>query len=310
MLSRKNFISRIAPTPSGFLHAGNAFSFVLTWLLVRKSGGKLLLRIDDIDAVRKRPEYVEDIFRTIEWLGLDYDLGPQGPDDFEKNFSQKHRLDLYFSVLAELEKTGGLMYPCNCSRKDIQQQSQNGLYPGTCRHKTTATPAKNCALRVWVPEGMVTGWKELLSRLEIRIPTGAQMGDFVVKRKDGLPAYQLVSLADDMEYEVDLLVRGTDLQDSTSAQLFLAGCLSGQREGPYSNAAAKFCNAAFVHHPLMLNSAGEKLSKSAGAFAVSEIRKAGKGPERILEEVALFLGLPPDSSSDVQALLKAFTNQK
>ena len=306
IVSKHSIISRIAPTPSGFLHAGNAFSFVLTWLLVRKAGGKLWLRIDDIDAARKKPEYVEDIFRTLEWLGIDFDSGPQGPDDFEQNFSQRHRQDLYSSVLAELEQLPGLLYACDCSRKVIQLNSPNGIYPGTCRHRTENIHAGKCAVRVRLREDTEVSWTEYLDGEEKVFPVGAKMGDFVIRRKDGIPAYQLVSLADDMDYGVNLLVRGSDLLESSAAQLYLAACLDHSPEGLFSRQAKNFRNSFFLHHPLILNSSGEKLSKSAGASSIAEMRKAGQGPEGIFAQVALYLNLPQDTYPHSQALLRAF----
>lgn len=298
-------VSRIAPTPSGFLHIGNAFSFVLTWLLVRKASGKLMLRIDDMDAARKRPEYVEDIFRTLEWLGLDYDLGPQGPDDFERNFSQRHRLELYHSVLEDLKQVPGLLYACRCSRREIQHKSTNGIYPGTCRRENLPFDNQNSAIRLNMPEQAVVSYFELLSKKEVRQPLGQQMGDFVLWRKNGLPAYQLFSLVDDMDFGINLLVRGNDLCESTGAQLYLAECIF--RKGQiFRKEAGDFMNAGFLHHPLLLNSQGEKLSKSKGATSLLEMRIAGKGPEEIYARVARFIGLQEDNFPTAQALLKAW----
>lgn len=263
------------------------------------------MRIDDSDADRKRPEYVEDIFRTIEWLGLDYDLGPQGPDDFEKRFSQRHRLDLYHSVLEELKRVPGLVYACSCSRKEIQQQSTNGLYPGSCRNKHLPLNIRNSALRVHLPVEREVGFNELLCNEPIRLPIGQQMGDFVIQRKDGLPSYQLVSLADDMLYGVNLIVRGKDLLNSTGAQLFLAQCMEGLGED-YRNTAHSFLNAQFLHHPLILNPEGEKLSKSKGSASVLEMRRSGKGPQEIFSKVAFLAGLGENRFSHLQDLLQAF----
>ena len=299
-------ISRIAPTPSGFLHEGNAFSFVLTWLLVRKFGGRLLLRIDDIDAARKRPEYVEDIFRTLEWLELDYDLGPEGPDDFEKNYSQHHRLGLYNLVLEELAEVPGLVYACKCSRKEVQLHSSNGLYPGTCREVSWPLNKKNCALRVHLPEEQEVTYFEFLKRQEVHLPIGVQMGDFIIRKKDGLPAYQLISLAEDMDYGVNLLVRGSDLRESTGAQLFLASCLEKRGE-KFKKQARSFLGSQFLHHPLMLDQAGEKLSKSKGAASILEMRKSGGKPQRVYSRVASFAGLPEESYQKLEDLFQAFT---
>ncbi len=284
-------ISRIAPTPSGYLHKGNAFSFVLTWLLTRKMGGRLILRIDDSDASRSRPEYVEDIFYTLDWLGLDYDIGPDGPDAFDACFSQRHRLGMYESFLEDLKNTEGLVYACSCSRKEIRQQNDNGLYKGGCRSKALAFSGKNIAWRVHVPEQTDVCYREWLTGKEERYPLSCRTGDFVVRRKDGLPAYQLVSLADDIFYGVNFIVRGSDLCGSTAAQIYLARCL-GAQQGKWQTGAQDFAEASFFHHPLILNNAGEKLSKSKGAASVHFLRESGREPQEIYREVARFCGVP------------------
>lgn len=299
------FTSRIAPTPSGLLHIGNAFSFVLTWLITRKSGGKLLLRIDDSDATRSRPEYIEDIFYTIEWLGIDYDLGPEGPEDFAGNFSQHHRMNLYHDLLKDLQQQSGLVYACSCSRKQILKKNKTGLYTGTCRKRLLSPDHPSSALRIQVPENTVISYPELLRRQEEQVFLGKEMGDFVVRRKDRLPAYQLVSLADDLHFGINLVVRGKDLQLSTAAQLYLAGCLSSTAPDNGGKASG-FLKASFVHHPLLLDEKGQKLSKSKGAVAVAEMRKSGKSPETVFRQVARFAGLPEQAAASPEELLEAF----
>ena len=121
--SPESIVSRLAPTPSGYLHLGNAFSFILTWLLVRRLGGKLHLRIDDLDAPRLNQDCLEDIFIQLEWLGLDYDNGPQGPDDHLRRFSQSLRLEEYMSALEEIRESG-MLYACSCSRKQYLSKSK------------------------------------------------------------------------------------------------------------------------------------------------------------------------------------------
>src|ERR1044072_3055513 len=112
------FRTRIAPTPSGYLHIGNAFSFLLTALHAKKRGASLLLRIDDIDDERKRPEYVNDIFTSLEWLGIEWNEGPSGPEDFELNWSQNRRLDIYKGILPRLREAE-IIFACECSRKKL-----------------------------------------------------------------------------------------------------------------------------------------------------------------------------------------------
>ncbi len=301
----KGIISRIAPTPSGYLHIGNAFSFVLTWLLVRKMEGKLLLRIDDSDTTRSRPEFIEDIFYTLDWLGLDYDLGPSGPDDFDRNFSQRHRMDLYKSVLEELRDKTGLVYACTCSRKQIQLQHPSGLYAGSCRSKAISFTNKNAAWRVQVPPEKGISYSELLIKGKETAWPGKEMGDFVIRRKDGLPAYQLTSLADDMHFGVNLLVRGADLSLSTAAQIYLAEQLSVHTTR-WRKPALEFQDAAFFHHPILTNHKGEKLSKSKGALSIAKQRAAGNEPFLVYKQVADFLRLPFYEGSGLADLLLHF----
>jgi glutamyl/glutaminyl-tRNA synthetase len=293
--------TRIAPTPSGFLHIGNGASFVATWALARAFDGKILLRIDDLDAERMRPEYVEDIFQTLDWLGVDWDEGAFSVEDFFKNWSQHLRLDAYEKALSDLQKTGDL-YACNCSRKDIKLHSKNGLYPNTCREKrlnpndNAANSEKNTAWRIVVPDNKFVNFKnfEKIGPLSINgifdekntvlngFPTNLSqtMGDFIVRQKNGLPAYQLASLVDDTLYNINFIVRGADLLPSTAAQIFLAEKLNN----------AEFLNTQFWHHPLISDSTGSKLSKSEGAASLLDFRKRNDSAAIVVKEAANWLG--------------------
>lgn len=271
--------SRIAPTPSGFLHLGNVFSFVLTWLIVRQNRGHLLLRIDDLDTQRRKMAYLDDIFSTLEWLELDYDEGASGAEDFLQNFSQEKRLPEYEKLLDELLLSNPpLIFECNCSRAEIQLQSPNGLYAGTCRDKIVQIGSKmgkiNSSWRIKVPTEKIT-FKDILQR-EIKISLAECIGDFVIRKKDGFPAYQLASLSDDVKFGINYIVRGEDLSHSTAAQLFLAQVLDKK----------EFTKATFLHHPLLLTSDNQKLSKSAGATSVKLLREKMDSPAPILQWIA------------------------
>jgi glutamyl-tRNA synthetase len=193
----------LAPTPSGFLHLGNAFSFALTWLLTRYHGGTLLLRIDDIDNERRRPAYVEDVFQTLHWLQLDWDAGPKDTAGFEAHFSQLHALDRYAHLLEGLRQAE-MLYACNCSRSQVQASSVNGIYPGTCRHRNFPLDTPGAAWRVYIPDNTVISIPEYAG-VPRRVQLDAAMGDFVVRRRNGLPAYQVASLADDLHYGINLV---------------------------------------------------------------------------------------------------------
>lgn len=271
--------SRLAPTPSGYLHLGNAVNFLLTWLLVRQAGGALKLRIDDADAARSRPEYVTDIFRQLDWLGLSWDEGPSGPDDFFARHSQLRRLDRYRELLTQLRPRGDLFY-CTCSRRRIGELTANGLYPGTCR-AMRETPAAPHTIRIRVPD---------------EIPLAASLGDFVLWRRDDLPAYQLASLGDDLDDQINLIVRGQDLLPSSAAQLFLASRL-GEND---------FARVEFHHHPLLTDAQGEKLSKSDNALSLYAMRQAGTTPTAVYQAAARHLGLDPAPIATLDDLAHAF----
>ncbi|MCC6462723.1 MAG: hypothetical protein IT260_19810 [Saprospiraceae bacterium] len=264
---------RLAPTPSGFLHAGNAFNFILNWLATRlHPGARLLLRIDDLDAERKRPEYVQDVFDTLAWLELDWDEGPRDALDFENNWSQYHRIPLYEKTLDALRREGYL-FACGKSRRELAPFGAG--YPAEFR---------NQGLSLDQPE---VAWR-------IRTPQPFPLPDFIVRRRDGIPAYQIASLSDDHHFGVSHVIRGEDLRDSSEAQLFLAACL----------AWPDMERLQILHHPLLLNDRQEKLSKSAGAQALRSQRLAEMSPVAIFEQVAQVLGLPaPGAIQSARALL-------
>lgn len=225
---------RLSPTPSGYLHQGNALNFILNWWQARLYGAKLLLRIDDHDETRKRDEFVEDIFKVLYWLELDWDEGPQNREDFERKFSQTHKKDVYRKFLGDVPHT----FSCQCSRADLKQF--NGTYPGICRNLNLK--GEGLAIRV------NTDSFEAVS---------PDLKDCVLWRKDDLPAYQLVSLFEDLENEVTHVLRGEDLKESSHFQKELAKTMGLSLE------------TEFFHHGLLKNH-GEKLSKSQDASPVME----------------------------------------
>jgi glutamyl-tRNA synthetase len=290
--------SRIAPTPSGFLHLGNVFSFVLTWLIVRKKQGYLLLKIDDLDSQRRRMEYVDDIFSTLEWLGLDYDEGASGTSDFLMNFSQESRIHEYENLLHQLIEKQGLVFECSCSRADIQYNTTNGLYAGTCRRNlldtnTLGVGKSKTAWRVIVPNEPIR-FQDMLKG-EIAIPLAENMGDFVVRRKEGTPAYQIASLSDDLRYNINLVVRGSDLINSTAAQVFIAQ--QADRK--------EFTKSIFLHHGLLCDNTHQKMSKSAGALSIKAMRAEMSSPRFIFQWFARQFGRSEKVSS-LQELLEIF----
>ena len=253
--------TRIAPTPSGYLHPGNAFSFLITAALAKKTGAGVLLRIDDMDRQRVRPEYVQDIFDTLRFLGITWDEGPRSPEELECRYSQIHRMALYNRFLQQLRE-GGHVFACTCSRAQILQSNPDGTYPGTCADKGISLDAEGVSWRLHTRADRPLQIKQLDGSVTTAF-LPADMQAFVVRKKDRLPAYQLTSLADDLHFGVDLIVRGEDLWPSTLAQLYLASLLEKK----------DFLDATFHHHRLLKDGNGEKLSKSTGARAIRDLKE-------------------------------------
>ncbi len=306
------FKTRIAPTPSGLLHEGNGASFILTYALARAFEGHILLRIDDLDAERMRISYLDDIFRTLDWLGIEWDEGPSSVADFQLNWSQHHRLHLYQNALEELKNTvtqsvmaqnalEGLVYACNCSRKQINTTSLNGLYPQTCRFKHLDFEAKETAWRIHVPKSTSVSVKNLntetLNIFHSPFNIHDLVGDFIIRQKNGLPAYQVASLVDDGHFDINVIVRGSDLLSSTAAQIFLAAQLG----------RTTFMDTLFLHHALTTNEAGEKLSKSKESNALAEWRTAGKTPNKLIKQAAQWLNMP--KIGNLNELIAVLKNQ-
>lgn len=286
------FRTRIAPTPSGYLHLGNAFSFVLTALLAQKNNGILRLRIDDLDADRMRIAYLDDIFFSLEWLGIEWQEGASGTDDFLKNFSQQHRLPLYQQYLKRLTEAG-VVYACTCSRTQWQSLIINGLYPQMCRDKNLNLQQNNVAWRVAIPENYKVKIKEYSENVQ-EINLMQTLGDFVVRRKDnGNPAYQIACIADDEADKINFIVRGTDLVQSTAAQIFLSRAAG----------SGYFNNITFLHHGLIRDEAMQKMSKSHASLSLKQMRESGVKSQEILWFIAQSLGIKNPKTNSLSAIL-------
>jgi glutamyl/glutaminyl-tRNA synthetase len=283
--SEQRVIGRLAPTPSGYLHLGNAVNFVLTWLLVRRAGGTLHLRIDDLDRARLRRVYLENIFRVIDWLGLDYDQGPGSPDDFLRHYSQLLYLPDYNQVLRRLAQQPGLVHG---SRRSRSGSAGEGAIP---------LATSGVAWRVQVPAGTTIAWADG-GQGALRVPLASEMPDFVVRKKDGVAAYQLASVVDDLRLGTTLIVRGLDLLPSTAAQLWLAAQLSETR-------AFNPVRIQFHHHGLLTDVAGNKLSKTTQAAGDQGVL-AAPGPHVVFAAVARLLGLPATAGESLASLRAAF----
>lgn len=268
-------LTRIAPTPSGFLHLGNAFSFLLTKALAERHGAQILLRIDDLDRERYRTQYVQDIFDTLDFLEIKIDRGPKNLSEFESEWSQIHRMALYEEALEKV-RTSGKVFACDCSRKKIKRMSPQGYYLGQCLDRRISLNQKETAWRIDTLDSDFIEFKEFPDqKISGLIPEDAAF--YMVRKKDGLPSYHLASLVDDLHFGVDLVVRGKDLLSSTYAQLDLEKILGEDR----------FSHSYFFHHSIFKASDQTKLSKSEGATSIQFLRKEGKKLSDIKEMIRL-----------------------
>ncbi len=268
-----NHSLRLAPTPSGFLHIGNGINFVLTYLYAKKYSGILHLRIDDYDTQRVRLKYIDNIFESLEFLGITWDKGAKNTSDYLANFCFEKRKEIYFEYL---QKIINKSYACECSRKDILKLSQNGIYPQTCKRKNLAFTPYKTALRVRVND-------ENLAK---------NVGDFIIWRKDNLPSYNFASLIDDKILNTSIIIRGEDLLFPTKSQLYLAKILNFQT----------FLNAKFIHHRLILSNDGTKLSKSTNSPSL--LNENAK--QIIFKTVADILNLPSGAEDSLYTLKEAY----
>lgn len=221
--------TRLAPTPSGFVHEGNLVNFLVIARLAATFDAAVALRIDDIDHARVRDAYVEDIFRVLACLGIRWNNGPRSSDEMPQ-WSQRERIHRYRQAYQELW-AAGLAYHCTCSRTQWDSFTGDSC-PSDCRHRNVAFEPNRTATRVHLDD----------------------LPDPIIWRRDDLPAYHLTSVVDDHDGLINLVVRGEDLESATNVQRFISKALPGNT----------FHEALVVHHPLV-TSKGRKLSKSAGA---------------------------------------------
>lgn len=266
---------RLAPSPTGKLHLGTARTSLVAWLAARAAGGRLVLRIEDIDGPRVVDGAAEAIMDDLHWLGLDWDEGPDVGGGFGP-YWQSQRSAFYDAAIARL-KQEGRVFACACTRAELALSSSaphddlGARYPGTCR-QGPSHPRRACSLRFRMDcaEGFV-------DRVYGAQPAAAG-DDFIVHRSDGLYAYQLAVVVDDIAMRVTEVVRGADLLSSTPRQLALYRALGA-------------APPAFLHVPLVLGPDGKRLAKRHHATAVADHRRAGLTPERVVGLLAATLGL-------------------
>ena len=259
--------TRIAPTPSGYLHLGNAYSFLLTQTIAQQTGAKILLRIDDLDEERTRALYIQDIFDTLEFLEIKYDEGPRDYGEYKNEYSQLYRGPLYEAALQQLADRE-LVYACSCSRTQLESEDCN------CSTKNIPLHTPDTAWRLFTDDTHEMA-VQTFDKGIIKTSLPGEMNNFIVRKKDGRPSYQLASLIDDQHYGIDLIIRGDDLWPSTLAQFYMA-----EKMDIFS-----FSDTMFHHHHLLNDEGLGKLSKSAGSLSIQALRKEGKTKADILEMI-------------------------
>lgn len=282
---------RFAPSPSGLMHLGNARTALLAWLDARARGGRVLLRIEDLDRDRCRPEFAEAIRADLRWLALDWDA---------ETAPQSARDEAYRAALDRLDGAG-LVYECYCTRRELAVVSaphgaadEPPAYPGTCRELTAERRAqlraegRRPALRVRMPEHL----PDVIDRIHGRIEGGGG-GDIVVRRSDGLYAYHLAVVVDDGADGVTEVVRGDDLLSSTGRQVALAGMLG-------------LAAPSHAHVPLVVDADGVRLAKRHAALTLRALGDAGVAPEALVGTMARSAGVGPASPARPSELVEGF----
>jgi glutamyl-tRNA synthetase len=268
-----SYRGRIAPSPTGYLHLGHARTFWTAQQRARAAHGTLVLRNEDLDGARSRPEFVRGMVEDLQWFGFTWNEGPDVGGPFAP-YNQSERFQFYRAAMNQLH-TGGLIYPCTCSRKDIQQAAQaphaaddEVIYPGTCRgNLPSGIRDQKCAWRFRVPDGQSISFTDENLGPQSFV-AGKEFGDFVVWRHDDVPSYQLACVADDGAMQITEVVRGADLLVSTARQLLLYRALNL----PAPN---------YFHCPLVTDEHGERLAKRHESLSLRALRAAGKRPEQI-----------------------------
>ena len=287
---------RLAPSPTGLLHLGHARTSLTAYARARNANGTLVLRNEDLDQKRSRPEFYHAIIEDLHWLGMQWDEGPNIGGPFAP-YSQSQRRASYLVAFNQLRNTG-FIYPCTCSRKDLAlaataphestaapNDDDEPLYPGTCRPQSQFQPGslqsylKNLPSshsavnwRFRVPDGEVIAFRDQHFGPQQFI-AGSDFGDFLVWRRDAVPSYQLACVVDDSAMHITEVVRGADLLKSTARQLLLYRALGLQPP-------------AWYHCPLVTDSAGERLAKRHNALSIRTLRQQGRTPQELAQSAS------------------------
>jgi len=274
--SMTTVVGRLAPSPTGTQHVGNARTYLIAWLSARSQGGRVVLRIEDLDGPRVKPGAVETAFNDLRWLGLEWDGEPM---------IQTQRLSHYRAAFERLQSME-LVYPCTCTRADIERaasaphaEHEGPIYPGTCAHRGVADAARLTdrpyAWRLRVGNDTITFDDRFRGRTSLNLHDIG--GDFVVWRSEGIPAYQLAVVVDDAAQGVTEVIRGDDLVPSTPRQLLVYRLLG-------------LPPPSFAHVPLVVRPDGRRLAKRHGDVHLANLRRFGVSPQALLGLLAWSCG--------------------
>jgi glutamyl/glutaminyl-tRNA synthetase len=265
---------RLAPSPTGHLHLGHARTFWVAQERARANGGELILRNEDLDAMRFKLEFVDAMLEDLRWFGFEWNEGPDRGGPFAP-YHQSGRMEFYRAALEKL-RAGNFIYPCICSRKDIQAATRaphandddEPIYPGTCRanHESEIANQK-FSWRFRVPDGETISFVDANCGGQ-NFVAGKDFGDFIVWRGDDVPAYQLACVVDDAAMQITEVVRGADLLVSTARQILVCRALG-------------LPSPDFFHCALMLDDTGKRLAKRHDALSLRKLRELGERPESL-----------------------------
>ncbi len=289
-------VGRLAPSPTGRMHAGNIYASLLAWLIARLQGGEVVLRIEDLDRDRSRLEFVEQVQRDYEMLGLCWQRGPYFQHDRDEAYQEAYEL---------LEKRCGV-YPCYCSRADLRVASaphvgERGVYAGTCRYLTPQQRAeksliKDPSYRLIVPAITLSFEDQIQGHFSQNL--ASECGDFLIRRADGMFAYQLAVVVDDAAQGVNSVVRGYDLITSSPQQMFILRQMG-------------FEPPAYAHVPLIVNERGKRLSKRDKDASLECMLETFGSVEALLGHIA-FIGkiIDRDEAVSAEDLLQSFNLER
>lgn len=304
---RRPVRGRFAPSPTGYMHLGNAWSFLVCWLAARKTQGTLVFRIEDIDPDRSKPEFVAGLVEDFSWLGLDWDEGAGKQGAFGP-YTQSESTGIYEQVVEALQKDG-LVYPCYCTRKELRSLASaphkgdyGSAYPEIClnlsdvERREFESQGRRSSMRLHCDKDAIRFFDVLHG--DCCMSWKDCGGDFPIRRSDGVFAYQLAVVVDDIRQGITQIVRGEDILHCTPRQVYLyelLGCTPPE----------------YIHLPLVIDHEGERLAKRHGHFELRKMREQGISAEAVLGYIAYLGGLQPTCSCiDVHGLLNEFSIDK